>query len=97
MNQEFYQQLSADLGYEFHLFTMEHPDWAVLHIPAGAIIVMQTDDPGFNTWARQIAEQNRAVENPPRPLVLVHIRELLPLRSRIVQAEAEIVLSGSSA
>lgn len=91
MKEGYYQQLDADLGMEFHLFTMENPDWVTEHIPAGAVVVMQTADPEFNAWARALAERNRHRETPPRPIVLVHIRELAPERSRILRAEAELV------
>jgi hypothetical protein len=91
MNSEYYQRLNADLGFEFHLFSMEHPDWMTKNIPPGAIVVLQTDDQGFNVWAREIVERHRNLENPPRPIVLVHLRELLPVHSRIVRAEVELV------
>ena len=53
-------------------------------------VVMQTEDAGFNAWALASAERNRHLERPPRPVVLVHIRELRPPQSRIVRAEAEL-------
>jgi hypothetical protein len=91
MNTDYYKTLNADLGFEFHLFSMEHPEWLSQNVPPGAIVVFQTDDPGFNAWARQIAERNRQIENPPRQVVLVHLREILPPHSRIVRAEAELI------
>jgi uncharacterized protein DUF5647 len=91
MNTDYYKRLNADLGFEFHLFSMEHPEWVSKNIPQGAIVVLQTDDVGFNAWAREIAERNRGLENPPRAVVLVHIREILPPHSRIVRADAELV------
>ena len=91
MNTDYYKRLNADLGFEFHLFSMEHPEWVSKNIPQGAIVVLQTDDAGFNTWTREIAERNRSLENPPRQIVLVHIREILPPHSRIVRADAELV------
>jgi Family of unknown function (DUF5647) len=91
MNPDYYKRLNADLGFEFHLFSMEHPEWVSKNIPPGAIVVLQTDDSAFNAWARNIAERNRTLENPPRQIVLVHIREILPPHSRIVRADVELV------
>jgi hypothetical protein len=90
MNADYYKRLNADLGFEFHLFSLEHPEWTSQNIPPGAIVVLQTDDPGFNSWAREIADRNRYSESPSRQVVLVHIREILPPHSRIVRAEAEL-------
>ncbi len=91
MNEEYYKALNAELGAEFDLFALENPEWMAKNVPNGAVVVMQTDNSTFNAWARTIAEQNRHLDNPPRPLVLVHIRELRPARSRIVRAEAELL------
>ena len=90
MTVEYFQQLNAELGAEFDLFAMTNPDWMARNIPAGAIVVLQTDNAGFNAWAKQIAEAKRDLEKPPRPIVLVHIRELRPPLSRIVRADADI-------
>ena len=91
MNESHYKVLNAELGAEFDLFALENPDWMAKNVPNGAIVVMQTDDPAFNAWARTLAEKNRHLDKPPRSLVLVHIRELRPPRSRIVRAEAELL------
>jgi hypothetical protein len=91
MNVEYYTQFRADLSAEFDLFALENPEWMEANVPPGAIVVLQTDEPGFNAWARQVAECNRDLEDPPRPVVLVHIRELRPPLSRIVRADAELV------
>ena len=88
MSAELYRQLNADLAYEFHLFTLEHPEWACKNLPEGAVVVLQTDDPAFNAWSRSAAE--RTGQEPNRPAVLVHIRELRPDQSRIVRADAEV-------
>ena len=93
MTVEYYQQLNADLGAEFDLLAMANPDWMAANVPAGAIVVLQTDNAGFNAWAKEVAESNRALEKPPRPIVLVHIRELRPPLSRIVRADAELLAS----
>jgi hypothetical protein len=90
---EYFQQINSELGAEFDLFAMTNPDWMAANIPAGAIVVLQTDNAGFNAWAKQIAEANRGLEKPPRPIVLVHIRELRPPLSRIVRADAELLVS----
>ena len=91
MSIEFYKQLDSELGAEFDLFAIENPDWMTANVPDGAIVVLQTDDSGFNAWARQIAETNRRLEQPQRPIVLIHIRELRPPASRIVRADAELI------
>ena len=91
MNEEYYKVLNAELEAEFDLFALENPDWMTANVPEGAIIVVQTNDPGFNAWTRGIAEQKRHLDRPPRPVVLVHIRELRPAHSRIVRAEAELL------
>lgn len=88
-----YRELNADLGLEFHLFTLEQPVWTAKNIPQGAIVVMQTDDPRFNAWVKRIAEANRRSVKPPPPVVLVHVRELRRRQSRIVAAEVELVTS----
>ena len=93
MKVDYFKQLNAKLGYEFHLFTMEHPDWCAHNVPQGAIVVLQTDDADFNTWVRGVAEKARRTEQPMRAMVLVHVRELLPEQSRIVRADAELVAS----
>ena len=91
MNEDYYVMLNANLGAEFDLFALEHADWMEQNVPRGAVVVLQTDDAGFNCWARGVAEKNRHLENPPRPMVLIHIRELLPQHSRIVKADAELI------
>ncbi len=91
MNEEYYKALNADLGAEFDLFALENPAWMTANVPPAAIVVMQTDDAGFSTWARDIAARNLHLEQPPRAVVLVHIRELRPAQSRIVRAEAELL------
>jgi hypothetical protein len=93
VNQEHFSRLNADLGFEFHLFALEHSAWMSHDIPAGAIVARQTDDEAFNAWSRRQAESHRAVEQPSRPVVLVHIRELQPPHSRIVRADAELIAS----
>lgn len=91
MKENYFKQLNAELGYEFHLFTMEHPEWCAHNVPQGAIVVLQTDDAEFNAWVRGIADKTRRTEQPMRPMVLVHVRELRPEQSRIIRADAELV------
>jgi hypothetical protein len=91
MSDEYYKQINSELGAEFDLFAIENPDWMAANVPKGAVVVLQTDDAGFSAWARQIAEANRCLDKPPRPIVLVHIRELRPAASRIVKADAELI------
>jgi hypothetical protein len=91
MSEAFYKTLNAELGTEFDLFALENPAWIATNVPQGAIVVMQTEDAGYNAWARAVAERNRHLDHPPRPIVLVHIRELRPPQSRIIRAEAELL------
>jgi hypothetical protein len=83
--------LNAELGAEFDLFAIENPDWMTENVPPGAIVVLQTDDADFNLWAQKVAQRNRGLDQPMRPILLVHIRELRPPQSRIVRAEAELL------
>jgi Family of unknown function (DUF5647) len=91
VKEEYYKVVNAELGAEFDLFAVENPVWMAANVPEGAIVAIQTDDPGFNTWARAIAERNRHLDEPRRPVVLIHIRELRPAQSRIIRAEAELL------
>lgn len=97
MSEEDFKRVNAELGVEFLLFTLEHPEWAAEHIPADAIVVLQTEDEAFNAWVRNLAEQARHTEQPPRPLALVHLCELRPPQSRIVRAEVELLPSPQQA
>jgi hypothetical protein len=88
MSQAF-EQLNVELSLEFFRFTIEHPDWAETNIPDGAKVVLQLEgEEEFNTWARELAEHTR---QPDQPVVLVHVRQLAPIRSRILEAEVEMV------
>ena len=84
-----FEQLNVELSLEFFRFTIEHPDWAEKNIPDGAKVVMQLEgEEEFNTWARELAEQTRQLG---QAVVLVHIRQLAPIRSRILEAQVEMV------
>jgi hypothetical protein len=91
MKERYYRHVNAELDVEFALFAVEHPDWLTRHVPEGAIVVFQTQDPDFNTWARKVAERNRRFNKPRPPVVLVHIRKLRQRKSRILRVEAELV------
>lgn len=84
-----FEQLNVELSLEFFRYTIEHPDWAKKNIPDGAKVVMQLEgEEEFNSWARELAERTR---QPGQAMVLIHIRQLAPIRSRILEAEAEMV------
>jgi len=84
-----FEQLHVELSLEFFRFTIEHPDWAEKNIPDGAKVVMQLEgEEKFNTWARELAEQTR---QPGQAVALVRIRQLAPIRSRILEAQVEMV------
>lgn len=82
-----FQKLNAQLGVEFDRYVIEHPAWAQKHIPRGAKVALQIKgDNAFNSWSRRLAERTRQ-EN--QPIVVVHITELAPVRSRIMKAEIQ--------
>jgi hypothetical protein len=84
-----FEQLNVDLSLEFFRFTIEHPDWEGTNISDGAKVVMQLEgEEAFNAWARDLAEHTR---QPDQPVVLIHIRQLAPVRSRILEAQVEMV------
>ena len=89
MKNDYFLYLNAELGAEFDLFVFEHPDWLEEHVPDGAVVVMQTDDPAFNKWALDL--QQERTRKSKTPVVLVHIRKLRQRKSRIVKAEAELL------
>ncbi len=76
--------LNADLGAEFDRYVAEHPAWAQKQIPPGAKIALQIEgNTTFNAWSRRLAERTRA---PDQRVVLVCIKKLAPVRSRIIKA-----------
>ena len=76
--------LNADLGAEFDRYVAEHPAWAQKQIPPGAKIALQIEgNTAFNAWSRRLAERARA---PDQRVVLVCIKKLAPVRSRIIKA-----------
>jgi hypothetical protein len=91
MSIDYYKHLDSKLGAEFELFAVENADWMAANVPDGAIVVLQAENPAFNSCTWQIAEANRHVEEPLRPIVLVPIRGFRPAVSRIVWAEAELI------
>ena len=81
-----FEQRNTELIKEFNRYVREHPKVAE-QIPNDALIILQLEgDEAFNTWARQLAE-SRQVEG--HPLLVVKIKKLKPLRSRIRQLELE--------
>jgi len=79
-----FQRLNAELGTEFDRYVAEHPAWAQKSIPAGAKIALQIEgNAAFNAWSRQLAERTRTSN---QRVVLVCIKKLAPVRSRIIKA-----------
>ena len=79
-----FRKLNAELGAEFDRYVAEHPAWAEKHIPPGSKIALQIErNKAFNTWSRQLAERTRSSD---QPVVLVSIKKLAPVRSRIIKA-----------
>ena len=76
--------LNADLGAEFDRYVAEHLAWAQKQIPPGVKIALQIEgNTAFNAWSRRLAERTRA---PDQRVVLVCIKKLAPVRSRIIKA-----------
>lgn len=81
-----FEQKNTDLIKEFNRYVREHPRFSE-QIPQDAIVILQLEgDEKFNQWARQLAESRRAEESPR---IVVKIKKLQPLRSRIKQVEVE--------
>ena len=79
------QRLNAELGVEFDRYVIEHPAWALKHIPQGAKIALQIEgNAAFNTWSRRLAERT---PTPGQPIVFVCIKKLSRVRSRILKAD----------
>lgn len=84
-----FKKLNAEMGAEFDKYVVEHPKWVTTHIPRGAKVVIQIEgDSEFNSWSRRLAE---STHKPGQPMVLVYIKGLAPVRSRIIKAEVEAV------
>lgn len=81
-----FEQKNTELIKEFNRYVREHPKFAE-QIPNDAIVILQLEgDEEFNRWARQLAESRQAERHP---VVVVKIKKLKPLRSRITQLELE--------
>ena len=79
-----FTRLNAELGTEFDRYVAEHPAWAQKHVPSGSKIALQIEgNATFNAWSRQLAERTRS---PDQTVVLVSIKKLAPVRSRIIKA-----------
>jgi len=81
-----FEQKNTELIKEFNRYVREHPRFSE-QIPQDAVVILQLEgDEEFNQWARQLAESRRAEESPR---IVVKIKKLKPLRSRIKQVEIE--------
>lgn len=79
-----FEKLNAELGAEFDRYVAEHPAWAQKHVPTGSKIALQIErKAAFNAWSRQLAERTRRSD---QSVVLVCIKKLAPVRSRIIRA-----------
>jgi hypothetical protein len=90
-NEAHFQQEEAKLDVEFALFALEHPGWLEKHVPNGAVVVFQTDDEAFNTWALKKAGLPGRRRDKRQPVVLVNVGHLRPRRSRIRRPRAALV------
>ena len=80
-----FKKLNAELGVEFDRYVLEHPTWALKHIPQGAQIALQIEgDLAFNAWSQRLAKRTRT---PDQAVVFVCIKKLSPPRSRILRAD----------
>ncbi len=88
-----FEQKNAELIKAFNRYVREHPKFAE-QIPNEAIVILQLEgDEEFNMWARQLAEGR---QSEGHPVILVKIKKLKPLRSRIEQLEVEQVAQAGS-
>lgn len=82
---ERYQQLNTKLVFELTDYILHNEDFAD-QIPKDALLIVQLrNDPGFNRWARKIAQPAR---DPGQPVVYVYIEKLHP--SRIAEAKLKV-------
>jgi len=83
-----FERKNTELIKEFNRYVREHPEFAD-QIPDDAIVILQLEgEEEFNRWARGLAEAHK---EEGRPVVLVRIKRLRPLHSRIEQLELERV------
>ena len=83
-----FEQKNTELTKEFNRYVREHPGFAK-KIPNDAVVILQLEgDDEFNAWAQKLAENHRSEETPT---IVVRIKKLKPLRSRIEQLELERV------
>lgn len=88
-----FEQKNTELIKEFNRYVREHPKFAE-QIPNEAIVILQLEgDEEFNMWACQLAESR---QSEGRTVILVKIKKLKPLRSRIEQLELEQVAQAGS-
>jgi hypothetical protein len=82
-----HEKRNAILGVEFDRYVRDHPAFAA-RIPRGAqVVLLLTDEPKFNAWARRVAQRQR---DPGQPVVYVTVRHVQPPRSRLVGPTLEI-------
>jgi hypothetical protein len=88
-----FEQKNAELIKEFNRYVRKHPKFAE-QIPNDAIVILQLEgDDEFNAWTRQLAKGR---QSEGQPVVLVRIKKMKPLRSRIEQLELEQVAPAGS-
>ena len=88
MNTEVQGYRNMILYTEFEQYLLEHPEWGE-QIPDGASVVfMPEDDP-------ELCEANRALldraRQERRRVVLIRVKALAPVRSRLIEPRAELV------
>jgi len=77
---------NTELGFEFSLYVMEHPEFAA-RIPKGArVILLPKNDPELSRANREAAERSKELDDEPdRPVVYIEFERLAPIRSRLVR------------
>jgi len=80
-----FKKLNAELGGEFDRYVIEHPaGHKSISCKKQKSLSKLRGDVAFNAWSRRLAERARA---PDQPVVLVCIKKLSPVRSRIIKAD----------
>ncbi len=80
------ERKNTDLIKEFNRYIREHPEF-VDNIPNNAIIIMQLEgDEEFNKWSLNLANIHTEKDQPQ---IIVRIKKIKPIRSRIEELELE--------
>lgn len=89
-----FRELNTKLGFEFSTYATTNLEWELMdRVPLGASIVIQTDEPNFNAWALEFAEECRKTDDEPtRPWAIVHLPVGLPLPEQLPWEKATLTV-----